>query len=153
MWALSQASSSDPSASPLARWGASLCPAFVPSPAFFHSSPSWQCFCNPQLVLRASPCRVLVLMSGALSCLCAQEGDVGAEQQDYSSSSSSSPKGLLPCVPVPHISAHPAPLATALGHLSPFCKANRSPGKGSSSCSASWGFRHLLLAHTQAAFT
>lgn len=55
---------------------------------------------------------------------------------------------LLPCSPVPHKSAHPTPLATALGHLSLFCKANRSPGKGSSSCSASWGSRHLLLAHT-----
>lgn len=53
-----------------------------------------------------------------------------------------------PCLCAPCVSTSSPSLASALGHLSPFCKANRSPGKGSSSCSASWDFRHLLLAHT-----
>lgn len=132
----------------VAKWGASLCPAIVPSPAFLPQLSFLAVFLQSSIhaqSMGASPRPVLVLTSRALSCPCAQEGDVGAEQPDYSSWSSSC---LLPPVSVPHISAQPTPPASALGHLSPFCKANRSPGKGSSSCSASRGFRHLLLAHT-----
>lgn len=79
--------------------------SFCAFPAFSHSSPSWQCFCNPQSVLGALE---LHLLKCWCSCLehsarpCAQEGDVGAEQQDYSSwSLSCSPKGLLSHAPVP----------------------------------------------------
>lgn len=67
----------------------------------------------------ALPCRVLVLMSGALSCLCAQEGDVGAEQQDHSSwSSCSSPRTScpVPLCPINQHIQHPWPLLWVTCH-------------------------------------
>lgn len=78
---------------------------------------------------------------------------MAAGQRGYiSRSSPSGAKGLLPpYLHVPYIST-PKPLASALGHLSPFCEINGAPGKGRSSCSASLGFEHPLLAHTRTGF-
>lgn len=109
--------------------------------------------------IAASPLQVLVLMSRPLSLSLCPGGGCGCWAAGLQLMVlillTQGPPAHALCAPCISTSS-PSP-ASALGHLSPFCKANRSPGKGSSSCSASWDFRHLLLAHTdthtEAAFT
>lgn len=99
--------------------------------------------------LGASFWQGLVLVPRAICCSCARGGGTAARQCDhFSPSSSSRAKGFVP--PYLHVSYISTPhlLVSALGHLSPLCEANGTPGKGISSSSTSLGFEHLLLAHT-----
>lgn len=98
----------------------------------------------------ASPLQVLVLMSRALSLSLCPGRVMWVLSSRISAHGPHPPHPRASCpMSVCSLCQHIQPLpGQRLGHLSPFCKANRSPGKGSSSCSASWDFRHLLLAHT-----
>lgn len=137
----------------LPRAAKRLCPAFLPSPTVFYSSPSWGQHVSAVLNFPSELGSFILARAGActsaIRCSCARGGDAAAGQCDhFSPSSSSRAKGFVP--PYLHVSYISTPhlLVSALGHLSPLCEANGTPGKGISSSSTSLGFEHLLLAHT-----